>query len=1115
MILTAADGSAPQIGMPLLAFLGDWTSAPILDRANWFDEPQDGENVMNNDCTLGVNVVGSTIRSAGEVVNFLNLGQNIFDTDIAAESKQTVFHQENFAISPDGSGYFDAIDDLELYQLRDAKLFVTEVRNKNTNELYFRTFNTYVPRSVYQAGYGVVLPMSLYYFTDAWDGTDLNGDVLPNGTQCVYTITAYGEGDYGDTVDNEELGRPVTDFESFVDGKEPTFNGHKMDKTGDVLSFDVLVDTQAPKLENNAVTFYQKDGRTYMQGTVYDEDGSLASVAVHAQVSRTYTDSTGREITEYNIDLLNPLYSQSIYDADTHTFTFTADVTEYRGSYNWTGNVYLSCGDYAANDRTYAIKVDASQGLTLSQTSARLHPGQSFDLSVNNNTGSTAPITRTSSNPEVATVDEFGHVVAVAPGQAIITVSNGTYSALCVIAVEASSTEVKDFKLSMDHFSGLKPNGAITVRVVDLQPADVEIYQNQWLVYEDDEDWAGLVSVSQNSSDALEGLIDLNYQASADKIPSGTGHLDVTINGVTRTMTFDWEDVYQTSDQEDLQSDAYYNEQTYYVTAGETASLIARYRQTHSFSDVKLYTAQGYVSGGSDNPTTAATGLVLDGPDFVLSGSEPWRGRLVNTEGYALPESIHVVYRYDYGYEYELTENAMYNGYTYDRTTGDIVVSAPYGSSTTVVIRADGTEKAGNPAGALSGVTYDRPDSTYGPFNWTVTEGGGKLETAEDVNVNGTRKNVAYYTPSEPGVSYLTATTKDGQYHVNFAVVCLPVQANTLRLDDTRATLHPLETLALNATLTPTPTRAEDAALTWTSFNPEVATVDENGVVTAHKPGYAYIKVSTDINTSVTAYCVVEVLPGQGYTVTLDANGGMVKPDSVSVQYGIAVGQLPVPVREGYTFDGWYDENGAQYTEDTIYAIAGDATLTARWTANIYEITLDANGGVTDVALVQVTFGQAVGALPTPTREGYVFLGWFDEVGSRYDASTVYSTADGVTLTARWGQEDSTFTITLNANGGKVEPSALAVVYGQAVGTLPVPTREGYTFGGWYDKDGNRYDASSVYSVKGDTTLTARWIENSVQTGDGFPIFLLSGAMMAAAAGAVMLLLKRRKLMGE
>ena len=930
VILTPEDASAPQIGLPLLAFLGDWTAAPILDRTNWFDEPQDGENVMNNDYSLGVNVIGSTIRNAGEVVNFLNLGQNIFDTDIAAESKQTIFHQENFAISPDHSGYFDTIDDIELYQLRDAKLFVTEVRNKETNELYFRTFNTYLPRSVYQSSYGVVLPMSLYYFTDAWDGTDLDGNVLPNGTQCVYTITGYGEGDYGDTVDNDELGRPVTDFESFVDGKEPTFNGHKMDKTGDVLSFDVLVDTEAPKLQNNAVTFYQKDGRTYMEGTVYDGDGSLASVAVHAQVSRTYTDSTGREITEYNIDLLNPFYSESIYDADTHTFTFTADVTEYRGSYHWTGNVYLSCGDYGANDRTYAIKVDATEGLTLSQTSARLHPGQSFDLSVNNNTGSENPITRISSDPDVATVDEFGHVEAKTPGQAIITVSNGTYTAQCIVAVEEAPTEVKDFRLSIDHFSGLKPNGAITVRVVDLQPADVDIYQNQWLVYEDDEDWAGLVSVSQNSGSALEGLIDLNYQVSEDKIPAGKGHLDVTINGVTRTMTFDWEDIYQSYDQEDLQSDAYYNEQTYYVSAGETADLIARYRQTHSFSNVKLYTAEGYTANSSDNPLTPATGLVLDGPDFVLSGSEPWRGKLVNTEGYALPESIHVVYRYDYGYEYELTENAMYNGYTYDRATGEIAVSAPYGSSSTVVIRADGVAQEGNPAGELSGKTYDRPDSTYGPFDWTVTEGSGTLETAEDVTINGATKNVAYYTPAEPGVSYLTATTRDGRYHMNFAVVCLPVQASTLRLDGNRATLHPMETLALNAELNPTPTRTEDAALTWTSFNPEVATVDENGVVTAHEPGYAYIKVSTDINTTVTAYCVVQVLPGEDHTVTFDSQGGSLVA-SQTVAHGETARIPTAPSRIGYSFGGWYTDESLETAYDFSTPVLHDLTLFAKW----------------------------------------------------------------------------------------------------------------------------------------------------------------------------------------
>ena len=161
-----------------------------------------------------------------------------------------------------------------------------------------------------------------------------------------------------------------------------------------------------------------------------------------------------------------------------------------------------------------------------------------------------------------------------------------------------------------------------------------------------------------------------------------------------------------------------------------------------------------------------------------------------------------------------------------------------------------------------------------------------------------------------------------------------------------------------------------------------------------------------------------------------------------------------------------------------------------------------------------MTFGQAVGALPTPTREGYVFLGWFDEAGSRYDASTVYSTADGVTLTARWGQEDSTFTITLNANGGKVSP---LLWRWYTVGLwAPCPTT-GRLYLRRLVRQGRQplQRLQRVQRQKGDTTLTARWIENGVQTGDGFPIFLLSGAMMAAAAGAVMLLLKRRKLMGE
>ena len=146
----------------------------------------------------------------------------------------------------------------------------------------------------------------------------------------------------------------MTDFESIVPGEnEPTFHGHAMDLTGDVISFDIQVDTVAPKLENNTVSVYEEDERTYMTGTVYD-DGSIASVEIHPLVKWTYTDSTGKVVEEYGLDMYNPFYSQSIFDPDTKTYTFTADVTEYTGSYEWTGNVYISCGDYGLNDRTYA-----------------------------------------------------------------------------------------------------------------------------------------------------------------------------------------------------------------------------------------------------------------------------------------------------------------------------------------------------------------------------------------------------------------------------------------------------------------------------------------------------------------------------------------------------------------------------------------------------------------------------------------------------------------------------------------------------------------------------------------------------------------------------------------
>lgn len=873
VILTSAEESEhPQIGLPFLAYYGDWTAAPVFDSVLWTDTPSDGESVFNNESQWGVSVLGYF-----DGYSYLNLGQNIFDSSSGTD--QITYCPENITISP--TGVMKSVNDFVLYQKREAKVMVVEVKDAETGELYYRDYTTYQFKTYYNATYAVAIPSSAYYFTQSnWDGTDLNGNVLPSGTQCIYTITAYGEGEYP-TVYNETAGRVVTDVESIIPGEtEPTFNGHAMDLTGDVISVPILVDTEAPTLVNSAVSIVERDGRTYLRGTFVD-DGSIASVEVFPEIKRTYRQGYGNpDYFEYGVDRNNPFYSEMIYDPDVNTWTFEVDVTEYAHTnesysgennvyaYEWTGNVYIYGGDYGGNDRAYGAFVNSEAGLILSTTSARLHVGNSFDLSVINNTGSDAPLTRTSSDPSVATVDEFGHVVAIAPGQTVITVSNGSVAAVCVVVVETYSTEVLNFDLSIDRFSGLKPDGSIVVNVTNLEPADVQITEANWLVYENDPDWAGLLSVSKDSETGLSGRIELTASKYDGGDSAGSGYLEVTLNGVTRKMEFDWEDLYASDDQDGLIPDAYYNEQTVYVPVGETATLIAMYRQNHSFIPVELYTAEGYQMYGSNNPLTACTGLSLDGPGYAANGAE-WRGKLVNLPGYKLPENIHVVTRYSDGFESEMTQNAYYGGYTYDSTTGEIVVkNAPYGADNILIIRADGVVDEENPGGTSSGITYTRPEATYGPFDWTFTDGSGDgvIETAEGVTIGYTTKNVAYYTPTEPGVTYITASSKDGTYQVNFAVVAEPVQAESLTLDQRYLTMTVGDSAKLTATLTPTPSLAVDQRLVWTSFDESVATVDEDGNIRAVSPGYAYIKVNIASGVAQMDCCIVQVVACENHS---------------------------------------------------------------------------------------------------------------------------------------------------------------------------------------------------------------------------------------------------------
>ena len=100
------------------------------------------------------------------------------------------------------------------------------------------------------------------------------------------------------------------------------------------------------------------------------------------------------------------------------------------------------------------------------------------------------------------------------------------------------------------------------------------------------------------------------------------------------------------------------------------------------------------------------------------------------------------------------------------------------------------------------------------------------------------------------------------------------------------------------------------------------------------------------------------------------------------------------PTRVGYTFAAW--EPAVAET------VTGNATYAATWTANTYSLVLVTNGGTGVPAYVTVTYGQPIGQLPVPTRDGYTFDGWYDDEGNLVTADTLYTWAGMTSVSARW-----------------------------------------------------------------------------------------------------------------
>ena len=133
-------------------------------------------------------------------------------------------------------------------------------------------------------------------------------------------------------------------------------------------------------------------------------------------------------------------------------------------------------------------------------------------------------------------------------------------------------------------------------------------------------------------------------------------------------------------------------------------------------------------------------------------------------------------------------------------------------------------------------------------------------------------------------------------------------------------------------------------------------------------------------------------------TITLNPNGGALPEYSL-----VAGAALPIPTKTGYTFAGWYENQ--EFSGDPVTDVPTDSTKNlnfyAKWTANTYTVIFDANGGSVNPTSAVTVAGKRT-SLPTPTYDGYDFIGWYTQKdgGEKVTTDTVF--AMDSTIYAHW-----------------------------------------------------------------------------------------------------------------
>ena len=188
--------------------------------------------------------------------------------------------------------------------------------------------------------------------------------------------------------------------------------------------------------------------------------------------------------------------------------------------------------------------------------------------------------------------------------------------------------------------------------------------------------------------------------------------------------------------------------------------------------------------------------------------------------------------------------------------------------------------------------------------------------------------------------------------------------------------------------------------------------------------------------------------------------------------------------KDGYTKENWYFDANFNEIVTFPFKVVEDTNMYLKWekiTSEVkYTVTFNSNEG-SNINTIEVVSGQKITKPTDPTKDGYIFGGWFKDSALtkiwNFDVDIVTS---NLTLYAKWDEDTSIetkYTVTFNSNeGSNIDP--IEVVNGGKITKPADPTKDGFVFAGWFkDSALTQTWNFDVDTVNSNLTLYAKWDE--------------------------------------